>query len=285
MKKHFATILTVFFLIYQSLTAFNYELNLSYDHFRGLPDGSWNGNDGLVLAANFGTCVYQDVDFQLGGSYGLYNWDGRQNLVFNNPKNMLQQGFLTTGLFATCGRFTSGAVYDRQFMEHFGIYDISASIDQIRFHGGYQFYCEEIGIWGTARLSTSDNDALGVPIKFRAINQINLFWKHYFSNCASAMVWMGAPYGNSLMFDNGTAGGFISGFALRAPLAKHLFLDAHGMYMFSKGPTAIRQARNNDANICVGITYFFGGNCCSCQAANMPIANNSNFLVDTNINQ
>lgn len=135
MKKHFAMILMSFLLFQASIFGYHMEVNASYDSFRGIQDGSWNGNYGGYLSTNFSTEVYPCLNFQLGGSYGIYNWDGRQNQVFENPQSLLQEGFLTTGLgFTYCG-FNTTLVYDRIFTNNFGIYNVDPSFDLLRWLG------------------------------------------------------------------------------------------------------------------------------------------------------
>lgn len=286
MKKQFATLLMGIFLIQAHLFAYNFELNTSYDYFRGLPDGSWSGNTGVFWLGNFGTVLYDCVGVQVGGSYGLYNWDGRQNLVFKNPKALQQQAFVTTGLFSSIGPFNGGLVYDRLFTKHFGIYDRNPSIDQLRFQIGYQCFSEELGVWGTVHLRTSHHRALGVPISFRAIDQINFFWTHYFANSAKTTVWIGGPYRGSLRFHLKKPAEICStGFSLRVPLSNCLFVDGHGSYIWAQKAHGVRQSRNYNANICIGLTYLFGNERSNSGVTYMPVANNSIFLVDTNFNQ
>lgn len=283
MKKQFAIVLMGIFLIPINIFGFNLELNTSYDYFRGMPDGSWNGNSGGFFSANVGASLNDCVDVQAGGSFGLYNWDGRENLVFKNPKAVQNEAFITVGFDYTAGQFNAGLVYDRLFTKHFGIYDLNPSVDQLRFQGGYQFCCEEFGLWGTIHLETSHKRALGVPIAFRAIDQINLFWSHYFENSAMTTMWLGVPYRNSLRFPHKTAGLVTAGFSFQAPLTERLYLDGHGSYMGSRKTFGIKQRINYAANVCIGITYLFGDECSS--FTYMKVANNSNFLVDTNLNQ
>lgn len=284
MKKQFATFFIGLFLANASLTALCYELNTSYDYFRGIPDGSWNGNSGAFVAGNVGMGLYDCFAAQLGGSYGLYNWDGRENQVFKNSKALEHEAFLTVGVSSSINEFNLGLVYDRCWVKHFSIYDVEASFDQLRFQGGYQFCSEEVGLWGTARLTTAHKHALGVPVSFKAINQINAFWSHYFENCAMTTIWLGAPYGNSLRHHHKPAGVFTAGFAVRAPLTECLAIDAHGAYMRARHASGSEQSRNWGANICVGITYTFGDDCSCCGCSYMPVANNSNFFIDSSFN-
>ncbi|MFN4175166.1 MAG: DUF6666 family protein, partial [Parachlamydiaceae bacterium] len=201
MKKLLSTFLLGLTLSSSSLVALSVELNGSYDYFRGIPDGSWNGNSGLLGGINCGYNLLDRVNLQLGGSYGAYNFNGRGNVVFRNPKALEQIGFVTAGASTSLCDFNLGLVYDRIFTHHFSIYDLSPSIDQLRFQTGYVF-CEsnELGFWGTIDLSRSNKSALGEKIKFKAIGQLNLFYSRYFANCANITVWAGLPYRTSYRF-------------------------------------------------------------------------------------
>lgn len=285
MKKQVATFLMSFLWIKALLAGYSLELNTSYDYFRGLPDGSWNGNNGALIAANGSFSVYERVDFQLGGSYGLYNWDGRGNVVFANPKKLEQVGFVTAGLSSTLCEWKGGIVYDRLFTDHFGIYDLNPSIDQLRFQVGRSFCYDEFGVWGTVALTTAHKKALGVPTTFKSIGQMNLFWRHIFENCSQTVLWIGMPYQNSLMFPHGRAGNFIAGFSFRMPLTSQLFLDGNGSYMAARTSHGVSQSRNFGSNICIGLTYCFTSDVECCESPYMSIANHSNFFVDTNENQ
>lgn len=267
------------------LTAYSLEVNTSADYFRGMPDGSWSGNSGALIGVNAGIYVYDHANIQIGGSYGLYNWDGRGNLVFANDKLLEQVGFLTIGASSSHRDITAGLVYDRIFTNNFGIYALNPSFDQLRFQVGRTICCEEYGVWGTINLNTAHEDALGIPTTFKAIGQVNLYWRHAFENCASTMLWAGIPYQSSLMFPHKRAGNVILGFSFRTPLCDQLFLDGNGSYMAPrKSSSGTIQSRNYGYNLCLGLTYSFD-DCSSCDTPFLSIANHSNFFVDTNINQ
>lgn len=285
MKSLFATLFTSFFCTHTLIHGYSLDVGASYDYFRNLPDGSWNGNSGAVISANGSVFLSDCFGVQLGGSYGGYNWNGRGNVVFENPNKIQQIGFFTAGAYSTWGNLNAGAVYDRLFTGNFSIFNQSPSIDQARFQVGYLFCNNEIGVWGTHYLSTKHETALGLPVSFRAINQVSAFWSYYFQNNAKTTVWLGAPYENSLRFPGSSAGYFICGFALRAPLCRGLFLDGYGSYMSAKhdGKHQHNQNRNYGASVSVGITYSFNAGCG--ESPYMPIANHSNFFVDINRNQ
>lgn len=285
MKRQVAIFFFSFLCVSTLLTGYSLEVNTSLDHFRGLPDGSWNGNDGALVAANGSMPLFDCVNLQAGGSYGIYNWDGRNNLVFANPKKVEQVGFLTIGASSSLCEWTGALTYDRMFTKNFGIYALDPSIDQVRFQLGYSFCFDEVGFWGTANLNTAKENALGIPTSFKAVGQLNLFWRHLFENCAQTTLWIGMPYQNSLMFPNKRAGNVILGLSFRVPLMERLFLDGNGSYMAPRKSSGSVQSRNYGYNICVGFTYCFTDGIECYESPYMSIANHSNFFVDTNVNQ
>lgn len=286
MKKQFAIFLMSLVFVKAQIFGFTVELNTSYDYFRGIPDGSWNGNTGALIAANGNIDVLDCMNVQLGGSYGWYNWDGRGNVVFANPKRVEQIGFVTAGGSVCFCEWKGGIVYDRMFTQHFGIYNADPSIDQLRFKAGYTFCCsDELGVWGTLDLTRAHQRRLGVPLEFKAIGQMNLFWSHFFENCAETTVWIGMPYRDSLRYHHKIPGVFIAGFAFRAPLTEQFLLEGNGSYMAARRSHGVNQSRNYGASISVGLTYLFGGCNDICETSYMTIANHSNFFVDTNVNQ
>jgi hypothetical protein len=213
----------------------------------------------------------------------VYNWDGRNNVVFANPKRLEQIGFVTAGAStSTCG-FNLGLVYDCMFSRYFGIYDLNPTIDQLRFQVGYVSCAEEFGIWGTSSLKTAREDAVGIPTDFRTVSYMNIFWKHLYENGSLTNVWVGVPYRNSLMYPHKKQGTCTLGFSFRVPLSCQFSIDGNGSYLFAH-PSRRTQNRNYGANICVGITYNFSDTG-ACEIPYMPIANHSNFYVDTNQNQ
>ncbi len=285
MNRLIATIFISFFGIQPLLGGYSLDLSTSYDHFRGIPDGSWNGNTGAVFAANGGMSLSDCIGVQAGGSYGLYNWDGRGNVVFANPQTSEQIGLVTAGVYGSFMNWTGGIVYDGMYTKNFSIFDVTSCMDQLRFQAGYVLCGEEVGVWGTHYLKTAHKNVLGLPVSFRAINQLNLFWSHSFQNRAETTLWIGMPYRNSLMFPDERAGNFIAGFSFRAPLTNRLSLDGYGSYMSARHTNGFQQSCNYDSSISVGLTYSFGGgNCSVFDRPYMSIANHSNFFVDTNVN-
>lgn len=269
------------------------EVGIAYDHFRGPSEGSWNGNDGGVIGANFGLGVWNGLGVQFGGSYGVYDWQGRGPLGGDNSGSVQQQGFLTGGAFyrTPCASgLVGGVVVDWMFNKNFGVFGLSPSIGQARFQAGYLFCCsDEVGVWGTANIDTAHDSAFHIPVSFRAVSQVSLYYRHFFDNCAEAMVWAGVPYRKSLMFSGKRAGKFLVGASFRAPLTSCLSVEGHGVYMAPHGNQYSRRFQNDGVNVSIGLSWAFGAGSCDCcelwQARPfMPIANNSNFLVDTSLN-
>ena len=274
---------------------FEGDFTIAFDNFRSLPEGSYEGNTGAFASLNLATAVpffsCHGFGVQLGSSYGVYDWSGRTSQIIGNNKEVQQQTFLTTGLFRRtpfCSGINFGLVYDWMFNDNFGEFALSPTLAQFRFSGSYLFCCNnEFGLWGTVDTETAHKSTEGIPVSFRAISQINLFWQHYFANCANTVVWVGLPYKRSLMFSSGLAGRFILGASFRVPLTECLSIDGHASYMRPKSIHGPTEANDYASNICFGLTYSFG---CSSKCIDkgfrpmMPVANNSNFISDTNIN-
>lgn len=263
------------------------ELGIGYDYFRSTPEGSWEGNSGAFAGANIGLPVpFLDeygLGAQVGGSYGIYDWSGRGSSSFSKIRKTQQQAFVTTGIFrrSCCDTgFNAGVVYDWNWNKNAGVFALSHCISQIRFQGGYQINaCNEVGVWGTTDLGRSHRVTQGLHVSFRAISQVNLFWTHYFQNCSRTTIWGGIPYKRSLLFSHGRAGKYVIGASIEAPLTSRISIEGHASYM--KGHSARRELKQitNATNICLEVKWSFGEGCE--YKPYMPIANNSNFIVDT----
>lgn len=272
------------------------DATIAFDDFRSVPEGSWEGNVGALISLNLGAPLpllsRGGLGIQLGGSYGLYDWSGRGSALAGSDKSMQQQGFATVAIFrrAQCGTGINLALaYDRMFNDKFGVFALDPSLSQVRYQVSYLLRCRnEFGAWGTAYTNTAHKSTVGIPVAFRAINQINLFWRHFFKNCTEAMIWGGVPFGSSLMFFS-RPGEYTLGASFQAPLARCWAVSGHAAYMHAPSAPGPIESRNYASNVCIGITYLFGGSsrCVSRARAfrpYLPVANNSNFLVDTSVN-
>lgn len=263
------------------------EWSIALDHFRSLPEGSWEGNMGAFTSLNLRADLSGDFFLQVGGSYGLYDWAGRLSTPFKNAKALQQQAFLTGAVSrasTTASRWHAGLSYDWMFNRHFGHFSVDPMLSQVRGQCGYLFKGgNELGAWGTVDALTAHEYSSHIALAFRAIPQANLFWCHYFKNRSYTMIWAGSPYRKGLMYHSGRPGRYIFGARFDAPLTDSLSVSGHGAYMGARGAPNGIEARNYAANVCFALTYAFG----PCRGAPVPymtIADNSTFMVDTNYN-
>lgn len=274
-------------VFYCSCLPFEVDLTLALDDFRSLPEGSWNGNWGGFAAVNFRAFLPQNYSAQLAGSYGLYDWAGRAFSPFQNPEALQQQGFLTVcaSRQVPCWGINAGIAYDWMLNKNFGLFAVNPYFDQIRGQMGYLIQGRnEVGIWATYGICTSHRESQQIPLKFRGISQVNLFWCHYFKNNGYGMLWAGTPYRRGLLYKSGRPGNFIIGVQFSTPITEHLSIEGHGAYMAPRGGgPGVIQARNYASNLTIGLTYSFGKRKIQ-QSPYMTLPNNSNFLVDTNQN-
>ena len=262
------------------------DASFALDYFRGLPDGSFNGNFGGYASLNLDFGIpYAGLGAQLGGSYGVYDWDGKSSSPSNSDA-VQQQEFATVGFYRkVCNDGVNfGIVYEWMFNQKFGVFSVDPNVSQVRSQIGYLIKGgNEVGIWGTVNTNTSHKESQEIPLKFRAICQVNLFWSHYFKNRGFTMLWAGTPYRRGLMFTDGRAGRYIAGASFRPPLTPRLSIDGHGVYMGARTFNG-NKSNNYDADVSFAITYSFGGPR-PAQKSYMSIGDNSNFLVDTNLNK
>lgn len=262
-------------------------ITLAVDSFRSLPEGSWNGNMGAFGSLQLAYALpkqQEGIGIQTGYSFGVYDWNGNG---FLNSKSLQLQNFISLGLFRMTPRTSgvnAGVVYDWMINDQYGMFGLDPTIEQVRGQFGYLIKGgNELGIQGSYSTNTSHKSYGALPIKFKAINQVNAFWRRIFKNRAETMLWGGVPYGQGLMYESGKAGSYIIGASFKTPLTRSLSIEGHGVYMGAKNAPVDIESRNYAANVCFGITYSFGG----CKAGAKPylsLANNSNFLVDTNTN-
>jgi len=262
------------------------EVFVAFDGFRSLPDGSWGGNLGAYFGMNLSAAIpktSESVGIQGGWSYGVYDWDGRGS---TDSKAVQQQGFVTTGFFYRTPHLSGvngGVVYDWSFNRKAGVFGLSPTMQQVRAQLGYIYKKKnEFGLWGSYGTTTARNSFYGMGVEFRAISQVNAFWRHIFNNNGEIMLWGGTPYRKGLMFESGRPGAYILGAAFQAPLTRSLSLQGDGMYMGSRSGSAFSESKNYAANVCIALTYSFGSKSPGCRPY-LPLANNGNFIADTNL--
>lgn len=272
-------------IYYTSCSPIEIDLSLALDDFRSLPEGSWEGNWGALAALNLKAPLPCSFSVQLGGSYGLYDWYGRSSKLAHDSGSVQQQGFITVAasrLTTESSGINAGVAYDWMLNRHFGLFAVNPFFDQIRGQLGYLIKDRnEVGLWASYGISTANEEAQEIPLKFRGISQVNLFWCHYYKNNGYTMVWAGTPYRRGLIYTSGRPGTFTFGAQFAVPLTSYLTIDGTASYMGAR--SGIRPSSNYAADISIGITYSFGKRRIV-QSPYMTPANNSNFMADTNQN-
>lgn len=274
-------------LFYDSCSPIEIDLSLALDDFRGIYSGSWSNSFGGVAAANFGVALPCWFSLQLAGSYGLYDWAGRASTPFKNSSTLQQQGFITVAAnwLTPCeSGWHAGISYDWMLNKNFGLFAVNPFLDQIRGQFGYLF-CgrNELGVWGSYGIRKDHERSQNIPLEFKGISQINLFWSHYFESCGYAMVWVGTPYQKGLRYTSGRAGRFILGAQFSVPITDSWSIEGHGAYMFPRGGSGVVPSKNWGSDLYLGITYSFGKRRIA-KSPYMTLANNANFMVDTDQN-
>lgn len=263
------------------------DLSLALDNFRGIYSGSWNGSFGALAAVNLCVPLPYSFSTQLAGSYGLYDWAGRGSTPFKNSSTFQQQGFITVAAsWQTPKRsgWNAGVAYDWMLNKNFGLFAVNPFFDQIRGQFGYLFKGgNELGAWGSYGIRTAHEESENIPLQFKGISQVNLFWSHYFRNYGYGMLWVGTPYQRGLLYTSGRAGRFIIGAQFSVPMTHSLSIEGHGSYMAARGGSGVVPSRNYGADLYFGLTYSFGKRRVA-KSSYMTLANNSNFMTDTNQN-
>jgi hypothetical protein len=280
------------------------------DSFRGITNGSYPGNNGAVNGLNLGGALVEDygIGWQVGGSYGVYNFSGRTS-PGSEIGNSTLQGFFTTGLFQranTNHRWSWGLVHDWMFSNNFGAFGNSPTLSQWRGQVAWALSAKnEVGMWATVqdRRVTRASGAIGTPVSYQAIDQGNLFWHHKFvTNGADSWTYIGIPLdkrlatpANSAGFPVGGSGGslgsFIVGTNLLMPINDRISGYADIMYMRPSAAEGMNAggayaATQEFWNVSVGMAFYPGRAARSQTVAGrqwmpyMPVANNSSFLVD-----
>jgi len=267
------------------------------DAFKGVADSDYQSNFGAVTGLNMGSQLSVLGDYGLGWqtglSYGVYDLDGRT--AENDPARSQTQLFVTTGFFhkAKCDqRLSFGLVYDWMFNDQWGVNGNSPTLGQWRGQVEYAVSgCNAFGFWGTARDLGSRQTVVEMNergiVTDRAISQANLFWHHKFCSGADSYLWVGVPdHGRLDTTEGGSLIDWTFGASVQVPLTCKLALYANGAYFHPSAAAGDTAAIESGWNVGMGIVWHFGGGARSCAINGkcadpyMPVANNSNFLVD-----
>jgi hypothetical protein len=209
---------------------------------------------------------------QIGTSYGIYDFKGRETVATNEPE---QQLFVTLGISKRSDvlhddRLSWGIVWDELAAFNWGAFASDESVGQVRGLLGWALGTrDEIGFWGAyGVIETSTN--------LRAANQYNLFWRHNYKFGGQTMLWLG---GNTVADASWLVGSFGE-----APLSNALAL--YGNFTFSI-PGASASPWGSVEEIWAfgaGLTYYFGAKSVRPSVSGrqglplLPVANNGTLL-------
>jgi len=268
-----------------------------FDTFRGVSDGTSRANFGFTTGVNGGVPMpwasQAGFGLQLGATYGLYDLDGQAGVAGSRLASQ-QQTFVTAGVFRKgyCGRpWSFGLVYDWMFNDNWGFFSTTPTFGQWRGQIEYAVSNRDaFGVWGTF-WDRIDRRTVGTTIlAARSIDQINIFWHHKFALAADGRIWIGIPERQRLDgTEGGSLGEWIIGGDLQVPVSRQLALYVNVQYMRPSVSAGAVAANENSYNIGVGLAWYFGGHARSrninghCWTPYLPVANNSNFLVDQSI--
>ncbi len=259
-----------------------------FDSFKGPGDGGFISNFGAVTGVNSAVALGDTgMDWQLGMTYGVYDFDGRTNI---NQATSQQQVFLTTGFFhkAQCDRHLSfGMVYDWMFNDEWGATGLAPTLGQWRGQIEYAVSgSNAFGVYGCLGDRGYNRTVSDVTVfKVRTVSQIDLFWHHKFCSGADSYLWFGLPERERLGGD-GSHYDWLIGVSLQVPITERLALYGNAQYMHPSGSASAAAATDSGYNVGMGVAWYFGGNARStaingkCNTPYMPVANNSTFLTD-----
>lgn len=270
---------------YSSSCPIEFDFAVAADYFRSLPEGSFEGNMGAYGSLNMKASLPHAIFLQAGGSYGAYDWAGRSSTPTSTESKKIQEQVFVTGALSretpSFSGFNAGLAYDGMWNRNFGLFAKNPYIAQVRGKLGYLFKGgNEIGLWGTINVLTVHEEDL---LEFRAVCQANAFWCHNFGGKSYLMLWGGVPYKRGLMYNDGSSGKFLAGARFDVQVTKSLSLFGHGSYMGAKHQDGLNEAKNYAANVCFGISLALGKRRVQ-KSHYMELADNSNFIVDTNLN-
>jgi len=263
------------------------------DAFKGISDGSLTSNAGSVFGLNAGTPILQDfgLGWQAGVSFGAYDIDGHPFEL----EETQQQIFLTMGVFRKARqdqRVSFGIVYDWMSNNNWGVYANNPTLGQWRGQIEYALSNDNaVGLWGCVRdrnvAQLLDN---GIVVQDQAANQANLFWRHKFVDLgADSWLWFGIPdHGRLDTTQGGSFSDWTVGISLQAPLSDRLALYTNGSYMHPSAAAGWDARIECGWDVGVGVVWYCGGSAVRHSINGgrwlpyMPLANNTNFLVEQN---
>lgn len=274
------------------------DFRVGLDTFRGIADQG-TSNLGLLHSVNVGIPILDEfgLGFQVGGSYGVYDWSGRPTPAgpgpgtgVNNSQSQ-QQGFMTLGFYrqGTADRpLTFGLVYDFMFNSNFGAFADEPRLGQWRALAAYAFSdSDEVGVWGAWSERRAQQGGIP-PNQYRIVSQVNLFWHHKFAQSQSdSWIYIGVPERTRLDgTQNGSLGEFVAGGSLLVPMSDRTSVYIDTTYMKASADAGVPGFQEDSYHLGAGLVFTWGGQNRGYGFTDqrwrpvMPIANNGSMLVD-----
>lgn len=281
---------------YDSLSKGSIRAFAGVENFRGLPDAGWEDNNGYNFGAE-GTLPLMErwgAGIQAGGSFGVYNLAGKGS-SHKHSKNVEKQGFATIGIFKKCRcdtRWGIGLAYDLMLTDNFSIYAQSPWLSQWRAQCAFCIGLKnEIGVRGSLHgkhfSKAFDYAVCRYKVSYRAISQATCYWKHLFNGGVESTIWAGVPFSKRLdQRRSAHAGKYIIGGEIGVSFWDYWTLVARAQYVQPSTKRGSSGSHEYGNNIAIAIVYDFGSPGCQMSPLStwepfMPLANNSNFLVDS----
>lgn len=271
---------------------------LGYDSFNHIPDTNFTSNYGASGGANLGGPLpgLQDygIGWQAGATFGIYDWKGRTGLGAQRDQSQ-NMFFSTLGIFRradACNPVSWSVGFDQLSATRYGTLTQSPYLQQIRVQIGYALSARnEIGMWGTAATNKSVRSLPPSPLRisYRAINQLNTYWHHKYDFGGDSWLYAGVPLGNRLSPLEGTLGSWIIGGMALAPMSDNLSLYGNFSYMNPSAGAGPPGSFDETMSVGLGLVWYPGRHARSRTVGGrtwmpqLPVANNSTFLVDYGI--
>ena len=271
--------------------------------WRNFSNGDASNANGVNQGFNLGVPLPWLSQFgfgaQIGGSYNFYDFSGRSGDAPSRANSLGQQWFVTGGIFRHADadrRLSMGVVYDLMMNDNLGVFSAPPTMGQVRFQLGYALgYFNEVGVWGTVSafaetVALPPNLAGYTSAYFKPINMLNMYWHHKWGlGGADSTLFVGVPRQTVLTdpafgpnFGTVDAGG-----SMNVPLTDSFALYGNMMYLQPDTHTGFTPLKET-WNISIGVAFYPGRAARSSTVAGrssmplLPVANNGNFLVNTN---
>lgn len=272
---------------------------LGADTYKGLGERITNINGGTgALTSSFGAVGgfnsgfgFGDspVRFQVGASYGIYDFRGRIRLVPNDTETEKQM-FFTAGIYKRGDMSVErdplswGVVYDVFQAKQWGVNANDINLSQVRGIIGYALNeSTEVGVWGTFgvnndRAAVTVAGAPGVQSTIHPMNQTNFYVKQNFAFGGQVTGYVG-------VLDGSDIGKWQVGLNGQIPLSPSWAAFASANYVVPRNPSGPTGSGQEQFSAQVGLAYYFGGNAQNPSVTGnrglplLDVASNRTFLI------